>query len=140
MRPLHQVRHSSPGCLYDPATTIAAGNQFGRAPFAGNIIPQGRFDAVAKNIQTFYPAPNRPGNVQAASYTGGNYTPGFTSNNYFYQATQSNPFKKYFGRLDFNLSAKNRLTTTVQKRDNPAFFIGQNICPGQLLHGDVDSY
>ncbi len=131
---------SSPGCIYDPATTVTTNGQLGRTPFAGNIIPQNRFDAVAKNIQAFYPTPNRPGNVVAASFVNGTYSPGFTTNNYFFQGTQSNPYKKYFGRLDFNLSAKNRLTTTVQKRDNPAFFIGQNICPVNCYAGDVDSY
>ncbi|RXH54681.1 Oar protein [Granulicella sibirica] len=131
---------SSPGCIYDPNTQVnGTGTSFGRSPFAGNIIPQSRFDSVAKAIQGYFPAPNRTGTVQAPSFVNGTYTPGFTSNNYFYQGTQSNPFKKYFGRLDFNLSSKDRLTTTVQKRDNPAFFIGQNFCPINCYAGDVDS-
>ncbi len=138
---------STPGCIYDPASTVITNGQISRTPFAGNIIPQGSFDAVAKNLQSYYPMPNRPGNVTPASYvpaaapgTGFVYSQGFTTNNYFYQGTQSNPYKKYFGRLDFNLSDKNRLTTTVQKRDNPAFFIGQNFCPVNCYSGDVDSY
>ncbi len=130
---------SSPGCIYDPASQTTVNGSFGRNPFAGNIIPTARFDAVAKNIQAYYPTPNRPGNVQLASYTNGKYTPGITTNNYFYQASQANPFKKYFGRLDFNLTDKNRLTMTVAKRDNPAFFVGQNICPVNCYAGDVDS-
>ena len=130
---------SSPGCIYDPATQTITNGQIGRRPFAGNIIPQIRFDAVAKNIQAFFPAPNRPGNVTAAAYNNATYTPFSNTNNYFYQGTQSNPFKKYFGRLDFDLTAKNRLTMTVAKRDNPAFTIGQNICPVNCYAGDVDS-
>ena len=125
----------SPGCIYDPATTQVVNGMIGRQPFAGNIIPQARFDAVAKNIQTFFPTPNRPGNLTAA--VGG--TPFSDTNNYFYQANQANPYKKYFGRLDFNLSSKNRLTMTVAKRDNPAFTVGQDICPVNCYSGDVDS-
>lgn len=128
---------SSPGCVYDPATQVNANGTFGRTPFAGNILT--RIDPVANKIQGYFPAPNRPGTVQAPSYLNGTYTPGFTSNNYFYQGTQANPFKKYFGRLDFNLGSKDRLTTTVAKRDNPAFTINQNICPINCFSGDVDS-
>ncbi len=131
---------SSPGCMYDPATTVVTNGQISRQPFNGNQINPNRFDAVAKNIQGYFPAPNRPGNVTAPSYVNGKYVPFSDTNNYFYQGTQANPFKKYFGRLDFNVSDKNRLTATVAKRDNPAFSIGQNICPVNCYAGDVDSY
>ncbi len=104
------------------------------------MIQPGRFDSVANKIQAYFPTPNRPGNITAPSYNGTTYTPFSDTNNYFYQGTQSNPYKKYFGRLDFNLSSKNRLTTTVAKRDNPAFTINQNICPVNCYAGDVDSY
>ncbi|GAA3763839.1 carboxypeptidase-like regulatory domain-containing protein [Terriglobus aquaticus] len=131
--------NSSPGCIYDPNSTTVVNGAITRTPFLNNQIPTGRFDKVAAAIQAFFPAPNRPGTVQTASFANGKYTPGFTSNNYYYQGTQSNPYKKYFGRLDFNLSDKNRLTATVAKRDNPAFFIGQDICPINCYAGDVDS-
>lgn len=128
---------SSPGCIYDPNTQVNANGTFGRTPFPGNILT--RIDPVANKIQAYFPAPNRPGTVHAPSYLNGTYTPGFTSNNYFYQGTQANPYKKYFGRLDLNLGSKDRLTTTVAKRDNPAFTINQNICPINCFSGDVDS-
>ncbi len=130
---------SSPGCIYNPATQVTVGNNIGRTPFAGNIIPQGSQDPVAVALQAYYPLPNRPGNVQLASFANGSYTPGLTTNNYFYQASQPNPFKRYFGRFDYNLGAKNRLTATVTQRDNPAFSVGQNICPVNCYNGDVDS-
>lgn len=133
--------HSSPGCMYDPATQVTANGAIGRTPFAGNIIPAARFDAVAKNIQTYIPLPNLPGNVHAASIdpNKGTYTPFSDSSNYYYQGTQANPFKRYFGRFDVTVSAKNRLTGTVAKRDNPGFNIGQNICPINCYAADVDS-
>jgi len=45
--------------LYDPATTRrdSQGNLI-RDPFVGNIIPENRFDRVAKNILAFFPDPN----------------------------------------------------------------------------------
>ncbi|MBI3681514.1 MAG: carboxypeptidase regulatory-like domain-containing protein [Acidobacteria bacterium] len=48
--------------VYDPATTVAAaGGRFQRQPFAGNILPRNRLDAVAQNILKYYEAPNQAG-------------------------------------------------------------------------------
>jgi hypothetical protein len=48
--------------LYDPHSTVAAaGGRFQRQPFAGNLIPASRLDAVAQNILKFYPDPNTIG-------------------------------------------------------------------------------
>ena len=43
--------------IYDPAT-LAGGD---RQPFAGNIIPKSRFDAIGAKLAAFYPAPNKAG-------------------------------------------------------------------------------
>jgi hypothetical protein len=45
--------------IYDPATGAANGT--GRTPFAGNIIPDGRIDPIAKKIIGMMPLPNLPG-------------------------------------------------------------------------------
>lgn len=47
--------------IYDPATTLAnpAGSGFIRDAFPGNVIPKGRLDPVALNVQKQYPLPNR---------------------------------------------------------------------------------
>jgi outer membrane receptor protein involved in Fe transport len=42
------------GQIYDPATVNAAGE---RLPFAGNRIPQNRFDPAAQKMLSYYPAP-----------------------------------------------------------------------------------
>ena len=86
--------------IYDPATTRPHPTQAGRFirdPFPGNIIPQNRLDAVAKNIMSFYPLPNQAGTADGA-------------NNY------SNPtavaFETYYtvtSRVDHNFSDKHRL-------------------------------
>jgi hypothetical protein len=50
--------------VYDPATTTIVGGQAVRSPFPGNIIPADRFDPIAHNILSLYPAPNRDGLTQ----------------------------------------------------------------------------
>ena len=45
--------------FYDPWTTTDLKNgRFGRTPFVGNVIPQSRITAIAKNILKYYPDPN----------------------------------------------------------------------------------
>lgn len=45
--------------IYDPATIAPApGGRFSRGPFAGNVIPPSRLDAMAKRILGYYPLPN----------------------------------------------------------------------------------
>ena len=47
--------------IYDPGSTRPnpSGNGFVRDPFAGNRIPQNRFDTVAQNVMAVVPLPNR---------------------------------------------------------------------------------
>ncbi len=52
------------GQIYDPATTRRLPNgTFVRDPFPGNIIPQNRFDPVARNLINLFPLPNASGLV-----------------------------------------------------------------------------
>lgn len=46
--------------IFDPATTIAnpVGSGFVRTPFAGNVVPQGRIDALSRRVLEFMPLPN----------------------------------------------------------------------------------
>lgn len=64
---------------------------------------------------------------------------GQVQNNFFYNTPNSNPFKKYFGRFDYDISANNRLTMSDTQRDNPATYLNQNTCPVNCQTGDVDS-
>jgi Carboxypeptidase regulatory-like domain len=78
------------GVIKDPATGL---------PFPGNQIPANRFDPVAVAIQKFYREPNIPGLV---------------GNNYRYLQTGSNPWRMPFGRLDYDLSDKNRINFSIK--------------------------
>ena len=84
------------GVIDDPATGL---------PFPGNQVPADRFDPVAVAIQKYFPAPNIAGLV---------------ANNYRYLQTSSSPQRITFGRLDYNLSDKNRINFTILVQANPA--------------------
>ncbi|MCI0418487.1 MAG: carboxypeptidase-like regulatory domain-containing protein, partial [Acidobacteria bacterium] len=67
--------------IFDPATTRMVDGKLVRDPFPGNIIPAQRIDPIVKQyIQTFYPAPNLPGqsaniiNTESASLDTNQYT------------------------------------------------------------------
>jgi len=79
--------------IYDPVTTTAnpAGG-FVRTPFASNIIPVSRLDAVAQNMAKYFPAPNATGNLN-------------------FVRTDANQVDKntWSARLDHNFNDKNRL-------------------------------
>ncbi len=129
--------------IYDPATTTVI-QQTGsytypgassptacpcisRTPFPGNVIPADRFDPVAKAIQAYFPAPNTAGTVSN----------GQAQNNYTYTAPNSNPFTKFFGRLDYDVTSSNRLTGSVTEGDNPGKTFGPGLCPIGCQSGDV---
>lgn len=84
--------------IYDPATIRpAGGGRFAIDPFPGNIIPSNRINPIAKNIASYYAAPNnaaRPDGV----------------NNYTSQ-TRPEPeiYYNHVARLDHALTDKQRL-------------------------------
>ncbi|WP_260706601.1 TonB-dependent receptor [Edaphobacter flagellatus] len=87
--------------IYDPATYSGGTRQ----AFAGNVIPKSRLDPVAVAIQSYMPMPNLPG----------------TTNNWHGALTSINPNNRYFGRFDYNISEKNRLTGTTFVTTNDSF-------------------
>lgn len=115
--------------IYDPLTSVAVndakGNLLGysRTQFVGNKIPTNRLDPVAQNINAYFPNPT------STSLT----------NNFVFNGASTSPFKKYFGRLDYDITAKNRLTATDLSTDNPAQFLQYNQCPVNCQSGDVSN-
>src|SRR5438445_6570739 len=84
--------------IYDPGTltTLANGTRQ-RTPFIGNVIPSGQFDAVARKIAGYYPAPNQNGDP----ITG--------NNNYILSAGSTINTDKYDIRVDQNFGEATRL-------------------------------
>lgn len=111
--------------IYDPTTqTIDANGVVHRTSFAseygnGNKIPANLIDPVAKAIQSYFPAPN----------TAATTVNGIPTNNYFYNVPSSDPFQRYFGRLDYDVASSNRLTVSEAWDDNPGITLNQGICP-----------
>ncbi len=119
--------------IYDPSTTTVVGGVVHRTSFAaeygnGNKIPAGRIDAVAKALQAYFPAPNAAGGIPAN---------GIVPNNYVYTSPSSNPFKRYFGRADYQVTRNNRITISDSAGDNPGQNFGAGICPIGCQTGDV---
>ncbi len=100
-----------------------------KSEYGKNAIPSTMISSVAQKIQSYYPKANTTGNVSG----------GYTQNNYFYNVPSSNPYNKYFGRLDWDISPNNRLTLSDTQADNPATYLNQGICPINCQSGDVDN-
>jgi hypothetical protein len=50
--------------IYDPLTTTPAGSGYTRQPFAGNIVPAGRFDPVSRKLLDYIAPPNVAGDAR----------------------------------------------------------------------------
>lgn len=126
--------------VYDYATQVLTYNGQGqpsvtRKSFAsefnnGNKIPTNRLSAVALATQKFFPEPNTPGHPTAQ---------GLPFQNYFVNVPNLSPFTKYFGRLDWDVTSKHRLTISDTTSDNPAVSYGNGaaLCPINCQTQDV---
>jgi hypothetical protein len=101
--------------IYNPYNVVNGVRQ----PFPGNVIPENMIDPLASNVQKYYPEPNMPG----------------TFNNWDGALPDSNPSTKYTGRLDYNITDSNRLTTSVVEMDFP-MFDGAPDNPMDVFSGD----
>jgi hypothetical protein len=92
-------------------------------PFPGNIIPQDRWDPVARNIlNQLYPAPNTAGT------RGGNGQP---TNNYLINPTLERQDNQFDGKIDHKLSENNRFFVRYSYQKT------HRLLPATLPHGDA---
>ena len=112
-----------PGCIYDPTTAGVGGV---RTQFPGNVIPANRIDPVAAKFLSYYPMPNAGA--------------GATTNNFNFVAAAPNPNLRYFGRIDYDMSQKNRISFSISQKDNPGQNINNTPCPLNCYSGDIDGY
>jgi hypothetical protein len=96
--------------------------------YGSNKIPAGMINTSAQAFQKLFPTPNVAG--QATSK-------GYNQNNFAYQVPSTNPFIKWFGRLDYDLTTNNRLTLSETESDNPGQTVSEGICPFNCYSGDV---
>jgi len=135
--------------IYDPFTqTIAydANNNpypvrksFAQEYGNGNAIPSTLIDSVAKKFQQWYPTPTN-------HISGGKFIPGTIGadgeiqNNFYSTLPQSTPYRKFFGRLDYDITPNNRLTMSDTQSDTPVIYPNSvTVCPIGCQSGDVDN-
>jgi hypothetical protein len=111
--------------IYDPLSCSTPGCT--RTAFPGNVIPTNRIDPVAAKILGYYPAPNAG-------------VPGAITNNFNFAGAAPNPNLRYFGRIDYDLSKKNRISFSISQKDNPGQNINATPCPLNCFSGDIDGY
>jgi hypothetical protein len=116
------------GEIFDPATQTNVNGQMCRFPFAiDNVIPASRIDSVAKNMLQYFPAPNQ------------NTSLGINGD-YYYIVPTPYPSIRYFGRIDYDFSPKNRLTTSIADRNAASPVYSEWTCPVGCYSDDTSDY
>ena len=134
--------------IYDPTTqTIAhdaAGNPYPvrqtfLSEYGTNAVPTALFDKVSGNFQKFYPTPTN--HLAGGQFIPGNLNNvGLLQNNFISFQRQSTPVRRYFGRLDYNITSAHRLSMSDTQRDVPVVYPNAvTPCPIGCQNGDVDS-
>ena len=83
--------------IYDPATGVVNGTHVSRTPFPNNIIPTSRLNPIAVNYLQYFPLPNATGLPNGQE-------------NYVTDAIDSDGYDNELGRLDVNVSDRNKLS------------------------------
>ncbi|MDX2180439.1 MAG: TonB-dependent receptor [Bryobacteraceae bacterium] len=89
--------------IFDPLTITGTGATATRLPFAGNRIPQNRFDPVAKAVADVYPLPNIAGRDDLP-------------NNYFNAPSNSDDADQFDIRLDHYFSDRQKIFGRYSRR------------------------
>ena len=108
-------------------------------PALGNAIPSSMFDTLAAKMQAFYPTPSShiPGGAFVAGTIG---SEGEVQNNFYASELQSTPYRKFFGRLDYDVTSNNRITMSDTQSDTPVIYPSTvTACPIGCQSGDVDN-
>jgi Carboxypeptidase regulatory-like domain len=137
--------------IYDPTTqTIgidSAGNPYpirksfaSEYPALGNAIPSALFDGVASKFQQFYPTPSSHIPGGAFVTPNGTNSEGIPQNNFYASQQQSAPYRKFFGRLDYDVTPNHRITMSDTQSDTPQRYPSNvTACPIGCQTGDVDN-
>ena len=134
--------------IYDPTTqTIAYDSQGNPYPvrqsflseYGTNAIPSSMFDSVATAFQQFFPTPSN--HIPAGRFlTGTLNSIGLLQNNWYSSVPQSTPYRRFFGRLDYDITPNNRLTMSDTQSDTPVIYPSSvTFCPVNCQSGDVDN-
>ncbi len=134
--------------IYDPTTQVMATDSLGNpypirqsflSEYGTNAIPAAMIDKVSGAFQNFYPTsanhiPN--GTLLAGTLN----SAGLLQNNWYSSVPQSTPYRKFFGRLDYDVSHNNRITMSDTQSDTPVIYPSSvTACPVNCQSGDVDN-
>lgn len=136
--------------IYDPTTQVIAHDKNGnpypirqsfQSEYGSNAVPAALFDKVAANFQKFYPTPTN--HIANGQFVPGslNTGDGIVGNNFISSVPNSTPYRKYFGRFDYDVNSRNRVTASIQQSDTPVVYPNSvTACPVGCQSGDVDNY
>ena len=132
--------------IYDPTTQVVTQTPNGpvvtRTSFAqeyghGNKIPRNLIDPVANAIASYYPT--MANHTSTGHFVPGTIVGGVDTGNYYYNFLSPNPYTRYFGRLDYDITSHNRLTLSTTQRDNAYTTPYIYPCPVDCQTADIDS-
>lgn len=116
------------GEVFDPSTQTTVNGEMCRYPFAtDNVIPANRIDPVAKNLLQYFQTPNRP-------------TGQGINGDYYYVVPTPYPSTRVFGRIDYDFTSNNRLTSSIAVRDANSPVYSEWNCPVACYHDDTSDY
>jgi hypothetical protein len=108
--------------------------------YGSNAIPSALIDQVSAKFQGFYPSSSS--HIPNGHFVsgGGVGSHGEAINNFTASVPSTNPYNKYFGRFDYDITKNNRLTMSDTQADNPAHYPSSvAACPVACQAGDVDN-
>jgi Carboxypeptidase regulatory-like domain len=132
--------------IYDPTTQTIAYDARGNpypvrksflSEYGTNAIPASMIDSVSKAFEQFYPTGS---NNVGHFVTGNTLATGVQQNNWYDSYPVPRPWRRYFGRLDYDITPNNRLTMSDNQGDEGEN--GSNAvtpCPIACQLGDVDN-
>jgi len=108
--------------IYDPTTGAREGTRIRRQPFAGNVVPSNRLNAIARNYLPYWPAPNQPGQADGRD-------------NFLSNSVRGDNYNSEMGRLDFNLSERHKFFFNFRHNERLEFRGNRffNIATGNFL-------
>ena len=93
--------------IFDPLTAQSINNRVVRQPFAGNRIPDSRFDPISKIYAGYYPKPNQAPRANSSH-----------DNNFIATRTSPSESDRYTGRVDQNWTSNHSTHFSLIRQDN----------------------
>jgi len=136
------ITAQNPGGTLTQACPCVIRQSFASEYGNGNRIPASMINPVAKNFQNLLVSLSQGAVQQATNVGKSQIIQGVVTNNYAYTTPGINPFTKFFGRLDYDITGNNRFTASVTESDNPGFFFGYGaqFCPVNCQNQDVSRH